>query len=200
MDWQQETITSYDESALALSKYFQGIGSRVSDIELGLDLAKVNDGSARVVEIGCGDGRDASETVKRVTWYEGFDPSKGLLNIAKPKVPKASFVQADALSYEYPKDIDVIFAFASLLHVNKDDLDKVFKKTAESLRQRGIFYISLKERDAYEEEVKEFGKRMFYYYNPELISSFAKPQFETVHVDHQLIGKTKWFTVALAKI
>ncbi|HVC36025.1 MAG TPA: orotidine 5'-phosphate decarboxylase / HUMPS family protein [Candidatus Dormibacteraeota bacterium] len=90
MNWQQETIKSYDGSAQALSNYFQGIGSRTTDIELGLDLANASDGHARVVEIGCGDGRDATEIVKRVAWYEGFDPSKGMLDQARVGTPSAA--------------------------------------------------------------------------------------------------------------
>jgi SAM-dependent methyltransferase len=202
MNWQEKTIQSYDESAEALSEYFQGIGSRITDIEFGLELANANDGRAKVIEIGCGDGRDATEIVKRVSQYEGFDPSAGMLKIAKAKLPNASFVQADALTYEYPKDVDVIFAFASILHVSKFAIGEVFEKAAESLSPQGIFYISLKERDNYEEEIKEdeYGRRMFYYYNPELISSIAEPLFETIHTDHQEIGRTKWFTIALSNI
>lgn len=153
MDWKQQNVKTYDDSAKALARYFKGIGARVSDIECGLKLAKVG-GSARVVEIGCGDGRDAIEIVKRVGWYEGFDPSKGLLDIARRKLPNESFVLADALNYHYPKNVDVIYAFASLLHVNRSDLRKVFKKHASSLRPGGILYISLKERKQYTEEIK----------------------------------------------
>jgi len=200
MDWNSQTIKTYDKSAVALAEYFKGIGARVDDIELGLKLAGA-DTKARAVEIGCGDGRDAIEIVKRVGWYEGFDPSKGLLEIAKKNLPITSFVVADALTYDYPQNVDVIFAFASLLHVNKTDMPRVFEKAAKSLRSGGIFYISLKERGAYTEEVKkdEYGERMFYYYNTELIKELAGDLFTAVHEDHQKIGNTDWFTIALKR-
>lgn len=194
------TIKTYDSSAKELAAYFQGIGPRVEDIELGLKLAG-NPGKPRVVEIGCGDGRDAAEIVKRAGFYQGFDPSAGLLALARENVADADFVLADALSYEYPAHTDAIFAFASLLHVSKEDFAKVCKKVAASLRQEGIFFISLKERDTYEEEIKRdaYGERMFCYYNPELVEALAGEAFQPVYEDHQVIGKTKWLTIALRK-
>jgi SAM-dependent methyltransferase len=200
MEWNTKTIETYDRSAKALAEYFKGAGARTKDIELALKLAGVT-GGARVVEIGCGDGRDAVEIIKRTKWYEGFDPSEGLLEIARNKSPQTSFVRADALTYDYPSGLDVIYAFASLLHVNQDDLRAVFKKAFKALRKDGIFYISLKERDAYTEEVKkdEHGERMFYYYNVALIQALAGPAFSTVYEVHYNMGKTEWFSVALKK-
>ena len=197
MNWQQKTLDTYNDSAQALAQYFKDIGPRVKDIEIALKLAGVSK-EARVVEIGCGDARDALEIAKRVKWYQGFDPSKGLLDIATKKLPEASFVLADALSYDYPKQLDVIFAFASLLHVNRKDLSLVFDKASKALRPGGIFYISLKERAIYTEEIKKdiYGKRMFYYYNPALIKSIAGDKYESVFEDNQKIGKTDWFTIA----
>lgn len=201
MDWNAQNIKVYDESADDLARHFRGIGSRTADIKRALKLANKTDG-AKVVEIGCGDGRDAVEIVKRSVLYEGFDPSKGMLDIAKTRVKNASFVIDDALSYKYPSDVDVIFAFASLLHVDKTDLIDVFRKVHKSLRDNGIFYISLKERDSYQEEIKkdQHGERMFYYYNLLIIKHIAGSGFIPVYEDHQAIGKTNWFTIALRKI
>lgn len=200
MNWGDETVSAYDNSATDLAEKFRGIGARVYDIDLALKMAKTKENS-RVVEIGCGDGRDAEEIIKRVDYYEGFDPSEGMLEIAKKRLPHASFVQADALSYVYPENVDVIFAFASLLHVDKKGVGSVLKKASQSLRLGGIFYISLKERAEYTEEVKndEYGERMFYYYNIELINSLAGNLFVAEHEDRQKIGNTDWFTVALKK-
>lgn len=200
MDWQLQTIKTYDKSATELAEYFKGVGARIKDIELGLKLSKSGN-TSRIIEIGCGDGRDAQEIVKLVNWYEGCDPSIELLNLARKKVPGASFVLADALSYVYPSNVDVIFAFASLLHVNKIDLVKVFNKTAKSLKQSGILYISLKERPEYTEEVKrdKYGERMFYYYNPSIIKDLSRENFQSAYEAHQKIGHTDWFTIALYK-
>lgn len=200
MDWNSQTVKVYDDAAEAFAGYFKAIGSRVSDIELGLSLAQADE-SARVVEIGCGDGRDAEEICKRVAWYEGYDPSEKFLEIARKRLPEASFVQADALTYQYPTDLDVIYAFASLLHVNQADMKTTLIKAAKSLRTNGILYVSLKERASYQEEVKEdlHGKRMFYYYNPAVLKEIAGEAFTVVYEDHHIIGHTEWFVMALRK-
>lgn len=200
MNWDDKTVSTYDNSAIDLAEKFQGIGPRVYDIDLALKIASSKENS-RVVEIGCGDGRDAEEILKRVDYYEGFDPSGGMLEIARKRSPHASFVQADALSYVYPENVDVIFAFASLLHVDKKGVESVLKKASQSLRIGGIFYISLKERPEYTAEVQndEYGERMFYYYNIELINRLAGNLFVAEHEARQKIGNTDWFTVALKK-
>ena len=201
MDWQKQNVKVYNDSATEIAAYFQGIGSRVEDIKRGLTLANKTS-TASVVEIGCGDGRDAKEIIKRVARYTGIDPSEGLLNIAKENNPSGTFILTDALHYSYPAQQDVVFAFASLLHVNRNDLSLVFKKVTAALRPGGIFYISLKERAEYTEEIKEdkYGKRMFYYYNPSIINHIASSSFESVYEYHQKIGTTDWFTIALKKI
>lgn len=159
--------------------------------------AKTED--AKVVEIGCGDGRDAEEIIKRTAWYEGFDPSEGLLRLARKKLPHARFVKTDASAYEYAPDLDVVFAFASLLHVDMEEFNHVLDKVRRALKPGGIFYVSLKEKPAYHEEAKQdmFGERMFYYYSVDDILQMAGGNFACVHEDHQTIGKTVWFTLAL---
>lgn len=195
------TVETYDNSAEIFASYFAGIGSRVKDIETALKLTRQDPLSVNAVEIGCGDGRDAAEIVELVGSYEGFDPSRGLLDRAQQKLPDTSFKIDDALTYDYPPSIDLYFAFASLLHVNRSDISTVFQKTAGSLRSKGIFYISLKERSEYVEELQEdeFGTRMFYYYNPQLIERIAGAAFKKVFEERQTIGSTKWFTIALEK-
>lgn len=200
MDWNTETIETYDKSAKELAEYFKGIGARTEDIERAIELAHAGS-KARVVEIGCGDGRDAEEIVPRVAFYEGYDPSEGLLEIARKRLPGTSFIKADALTYNYPENLDVVYAFASLLHVDKTDFKRALEKIAAALRTGGIAYISLKERPAYEAEVREdeFGKRMFYYYHPTVVKALAEDLFEPVHEAHYTIGHGKWFRIALRK-
>lgn len=202
MSADSQTIKTYDDSAEQIAEYFKGIGARTEDIKRGLELANVVDGGAKVIEIGCGDGRDAAEIVKLTDRYEGFDPSRGLLKLARKKLPGVSFVEADALSYRYPRGVDVVYAFASLLHVNRQDISVVFRKAAKSLKPGGIFYISLKERSDYVEEMKSdvYGERMFYYYSPSVINNIAGDEYESVYEDHQKIGSTDWFTIALRRV
>lgn len=200
-DLRQTTVDTYNKSAQALAEYFKGIGARTEDIDIAWRLAG-NPEAAKVVEIGCGDGRDAKEIVKRSKQYVGFDISEELVKLARATVPGARFEVADAVTYEFPEGLDIVFAFASLLHLDKDEVKDVLQRVAESLRPGGVFYISLKYKPEYTQEIKEdqYGRRLFYFYNPEIIAELAGRAFEVVATSRKTIGHTDWFELALRRI
>ena len=199
-DWKQRNIDTYNKSAKELAEYFRGIGPRVKYIELAFTAAG-NPKNARVLEIGCGDGRDAKEIVKRAGWYLGFDISEELIKLAKEHVPQAEFAVADAATFDYPAKLDIVFAFASLLHLDKNEVRTVLQKVHSSLKKDGIFYILLKYRSQYQEEVKKdrFGERLFYFYNPDLLLELAGPGYELVKSWRDTMGNTEWFEIILKK-
>lgn len=75
-------IRIYNENALAMADKFDAIGVRLADIEETLALVKNN---PKVLEIGCGNGRDAFEICKRTTDYLGVDASEKLIELARKK-------------------------------------------------------------------------------------------------------------------
>lgn len=195
------TIATYDTSANQLAEFFKGIGSRVDDVELALRLAD-SEHPVRAIEIGCGDGRDAVEIVDRVDWYEGVDPSGGLLSLAQQKLPGVSFIHETVQNYEFPDDLDVVFAFASLLHLSREENALLFPRVASALRKGGIFFLSLKEADSYESRLQhdEYGDRMFYYYDADTIKQLAEPAFSVAYEDHQKRGSVTWLELALKRV
>ncbi len=199
----RETVETYDQSAQALSEYFRGIGPRTEHIDKAFELAG-NPTDAKVLEIGCGDGRDAAEIVKRAKWYIGFDISKSMVELAEQHVPEADFEVADAVHYNYPPDMGIVFAFASLLHLKNDEMGKVMSKVAGSLRVGGIFYLSLKHAPEYTPMIKEdeHGRRLFYLYSEDEIQSIAGVSgfFETASLEKEVKGNTTWLEMALMRI
>ena len=166
----------------------------------------MSDGSAKVIEIGSGDGRDAIEIIERVSSYIGVEPSKGLLEIARKDFPSVHFVEATAQDYDFPDDIDVVYAFASVLHLGAHDLAQLFSRISHSLKSGGIFYISTKESDPYRPELKEdvWGLRQFYLYSEQELMDMAGTQFTKVYVSRQLKEgtggeTTHWITIAFKK-
>jgi SAM-dependent methyltransferase len=190
------TIASYDNNALQFHEYFAGF-SMSNDIEKGLEYAGLQSGQGKVVEIGCGDGRDAQVIIPKVYEYYGFDPAPKLLDIARHTSPNANFSVSDALSYAYPEDIDFVYAAASLLHLNKEDLAGVFSSLSDKMRAGGVLLATFKESKEYIEVEKndEFGKRLFYHYSVNDILECAGDKFELIDENHILIGSTPWLTV-----
>lgn len=200
-DLRQQTIDTYNKSAKELAEYFKGIGPRNEDIDRAFDLAGEPQ-SARVLEIGCGDGRDAKQIEKRAKWYLGFDISEELIKLAKDFVPTAKFEVGDANTFDYPKDLDVVFAFASLLHLDKDQMKSVLAKIHESLKPNGILYMSLKYSPHYVEKIKEdkYGVRQFFFYSSEVVKSLTGNLYKMVFEQQHTIKEQEWLEIALRKL
>ena len=197
MDLKQQTIETYNRSVGALAKKFANFGPRIDDIKRGFSYIKKDNPS--VLEIGCGYGREAKEILKLTNRYVGMDISEEMIKMAKKEVPEGDFIITDIEDYDFPKDLDIIFSFASLLHSDREHLREILERAYRSLNQGGIFYISLK-YDKYHHEIKkdEFGTREYYYYTPEDIKNLNSnfiPVWENKH-EH---GGQNWFTSILKK-
>ena len=198
MDKKSQTIETYNKSAFALANKFDSLGARITDIEEVFNLLKKD--SAKVLEIGCGNGRDAKEILKWTNDYLGIDVSTELIKLAQSKVPDAMFQVSDVTSFKFPSDLDVVFAFASLIHVNKEELKIILQNIYESLNSPGIVRISLKYSDEYTEVTQEdeFGIRTYYHYSKTDIEELAH-NFSIVKNDILDFGKQKWLEVMLLK-
>lgn len=199
-DLRQETIDTYNRSAKELAQYFRGIGPRDADIDKAFQQAG-NPREARVVEIGCGDGRDARSIARKAAWYLGFDVSEELIKIAQEYVPEAKFLVADAANFKFPPSIDIVFAFASLLHLDKEELKVVLKNVHQGLNSGGVFYVSVKYSPRYKKVIKndQYGKRLFYLYNEKTLISLAEPYFKLAQSWRKTIGHTDWLELMFVK-
>lgn len=198
------TVQTYDNSATEFSEHFNSYkdSGPVKEVDLAFKLAG-QPKNARAVEIGCGAGKDATAIIKYASWYEGFDPSQNLLNIARQYLPGISFVQSNAVDYRFPENLDIVFAFASMLHLNKNDFATTCHKIAQALRPGGVLCMTLKEADEYTEQLQQddFGARLFYLYNSNLVKELAGPEFMIVHEEHYTAGpkQKRWFSIILRK-
>jgi len=198
MNAKQETIDTYNQTAAQMAEKFRGIGARVSDIEKAFSILDTPNPS--VLEIGCGDGRDAKEIVTRTDKYLGIDVSSSMIELAEVHVPEATFQVADVETFEFPAGLDVIFAFASLLHSDRNVVDGILRRAYKSLNDNGVFFISLK-RDEYQSKIKEdeFGTRTFYFYSPEDIEQMLRGEYRVIFKEEQSFQNQDWFTIILQK-
>lgn len=204
MSVDHRTIETYDKHAKEFATYFRSIKTgRKEDVSKAFELLGSRH-SSRVIEVGCGDGRDAKLILEYTQEYTGFDPSIKLLELAQKNLPGVDFVVSDAVGFEYGENVDIVFAFASLIHINMDDMKKVFTKVHNSLNSGGILYLSLKGSDSYHEFIQEgkHGERLFYFYHPSEIREIAQSRFEEVFFKEGFVtnGAKNWFEIALKKI
>lgn len=102
--------------------------------------------NATILDAGCGPGRDCEYFVKQGFQVVGVDLSDKLLDIAKQRVPKASFSKQDLRALIFPPNsFDGIWACASLLHLHRAEVPQVLENFFHLLKPGGILFVMVKE-------------------------------------------------------
>jgi len=96
-----------------------------------------------ILELGCGTGKNTQWLIKKCDSLTAFDFSEEMLEIAKQKISSknVTFKQQDFTQNWNltPNSIDLITCNLVLEHIR--DLNLIFKKASEVLKDNGQFYI-----------------------------------------------------------
>ena len=98
---------------------------------------------ARIMDLGCGAGRDSRYFLSRGYDVEAIDGSEELCISTSMMLG----IEVRHLYFEeldYTNDVDGIWACASLLHVPSVELPSILSKCFKALRKNGVFYLSFK--------------------------------------------------------
>lgn len=196
----KKTIQSYDQFANEMAKKFDELGPRIKDIKEVIDATKKE--KPRVLELGCANGRDASDILKYTDKYLGIDGSEKLIKFAKKRFPKAEFEVCTFHELELSNNsFDIVFDFASLFHYDKDSLKEITTKIADWLDDNGTLMMSIK-KGKYEKIISQsgFGERTQYLYEPSDIIKMTKDCFKVMNIDEQNLKGQDWFTIILQKV
>ena len=99
----------------------------------------------RILDAGCGPGRDCAWFKERDFQVTGVDFSEGMLAEARRRVPDVEFIHADLRQLEFPSgSFDGIWCCASLLHVPRGDVPNVLA-AFNRLLGCGWLWLSVKE-------------------------------------------------------
>lgn len=97
----------------------------------------------RILDLGCGSGRDSLYFMNKGYDVYAIDGSKALVEYAK-NILGINVEQSTYEDYETSLNFDGIWASASLLHVPEEDMVQVVKKFTKKLKVQGIFFMSFK--------------------------------------------------------
>jgi 8-oxo-dGTP pyrophosphatase MutT (NUDIX family) len=162
LDETRQTTSAYDETAAEFAARFWG-----TDLSAQLDrLCAYLQPGARVVDVGCGPGRDLLGLAERGFWAVGVDRSAGMLRQALARGARG-LVQADARALPFAAGaLDGAWASASLLHLPKAELPAALAEMRRALGH-GHVYLTLKqgEGESWRDEGRE-RRRFFAYYHP----------------------------------
>ena len=121
---------------------------------------------AKILEVGCGPGRDA--LMLREAGYQvvGLDPTWAMLQFAKQA--EVALVAGDARSLPIASSsVQGVWAQASLLHLPHLDFSLALSEIARVLQPHGVCYLSLKIGEG--EQMQADG-RFFAYHQPKLVA------------------------------
>jgi SAM-dependent methyltransferase len=99
-----------------------------------------------ILDIGSGTGIPFAKLfIERGFNYLGIDISSEMIKIARKNVPQANFEEMSMTELNFNNKFDGIFSSYSMLLLSPEMLKEVAIRVANSLKQEGMFYISLNE-------------------------------------------------------
>jgi ubiquinone/menaquinone biosynthesis C-methylase UbiE len=125
---------------------------------------------AKVLDLGCGAGRDTAHFAGRGFWTVGLDLSRGMLLEAMTRAP-GMYLEGNMSRLPFGLDtFDAVWMNASLLHLPRDLAPAVLSGVNQTLKPGGVVYLSLKIGRGEEWETRE-GERFFTYYQPDEVAA-----------------------------
>ena len=101
--------------------------------------------SGKILDLGCGTGRDAQLFIPAGYDYIGIDLSDGMIAQAKKLFPDAKFEVMDMTNLAFENEVfDGLWAFTSYLHIPKTEIAKAVAESNRVLKMGGIGYVTIK--------------------------------------------------------
>jgi SAM-dependent methyltransferase len=97
----------------------------------------------RILDAGCGSGRDSREFLRRGYRVVSIDASREMVAATtKHTGQEALLLRFDALDFD--SEFDGIWACGSLVHIARRDLNSVSTRLSRALKPNGVAYLSFK--------------------------------------------------------
>ncbi len=158
----------------------------------------------RVLDVGCGPGRDLLWLSEQGFQVVGIDLSMGMLQEGRARLRAwendAPLVQADMAHLPFGKSsFDGVWVCASLLHIPKMQVGDVLRELGRVVYP-GYVYLSVKRGEGEEWVVDEAGRRRFFvYYQPAelelMLERFGFQVLEAWESQDSLGRRHRWLNV-----
>lgn len=99
---------------------------------------------ARVIDLGCGSGRDVMAFADMGHDAVGLDASAELVRLAKERL-EINAMTGDMVQWKATEPYDGIWACASLIHLTDTERKKFFGNLESNLKKGGVIFISVRE-------------------------------------------------------
>lgn len=161
-----KNISYYDENAIS---YFYN--TKYLDMKEAYDrfLSRVVSGGL-ILDFGCGGGRDSKYFLSRNYKVSAIDGSKEMCRLAS-EYAKIYVKNIEYKDFSDTSIYDGIWANASLVHLDDNNLLSTLSSIREALKDDGVFYMSLKNNKSERESDRD---RIFYYRSFDEVYSMIK--------------------------
>lgn len=133
------------------TKYYNQNAQQFFDSTIGVEMESLYQKflphipkGGRILDAGCGSGRDSKAFLDKGFQVDALDASEELVKLAT-ELTGIPVTHSTFLNYKADKETyDGIWACASLLHVPTEELGRTFTHLGQSLKPEGFFYCSFK--------------------------------------------------------
>jgi SAM-dependent methyltransferase len=158
----------------------------------------------RIIEIGCGGGRDAKRLVEAGYDYLGTDISSGLLAEAKKNCPAAEFEQVSLYDLDYEDKFDGFWCSGVLLHVPRPRINEALEAINKSLKPGAGGFIAIKQGAGErmdQDPLYPGDNRLFVYWEDEDFQKILSENgFKVIsHKYRPICERTKWLIYLVRK-
>ena len=123
----------------------------------------------KILDAGCGSGRDSAFFLDKGFSVVSFDASDEMVRLSSELTGQKT-IKMMFQDISFIDEFDGVWACASLLHVSKNEINDVIERIVNSMKPNGIFYASFKYGD---EEIVRDG-RLFNSYNEQTLKSLIE--------------------------
>ena len=136
------TVKAYNEGAVEWEKEHSDTSYWKKEFETFKKLLP----KGKVLEIGCGGGRDAKVLISMGYKYIGTDIANEFIKVAKQVVPEGKFLTRNVynLSFDNIK-FDGFWASGIFIHIPKNRIDLTLQELRRVVRPNGVGFISVKQ-------------------------------------------------------
>ena len=152
--------------------------------------------NASVLDFGCGPGLPfTKELVKRGFEVTAIDISDTMIKVARNNVPEAKFIRVSMTDIDFEEEFDGIFSGYTMLCLDPKNFEIAAKKAAKSLKQGGVFFLSLNEpppegHDEAENYTEIMDQKMYSrpYTEDEVRAIFSKFDMRIIKVERETVS------------
>jgi SAM-dependent methyltransferase len=110
----------------------------------------------KILDAGCGSGRDSHYFLNQRYDITAFDASEALANLSS-KLLNQKVLNTTFQKLEYENEFDGVWACASLIHVARQEMSGVLMRLTKALKRGGILFASFKYGNGeYQSEGRQF--------------------------------------------